>query len=163
MTLLQTDAAINPGNSGGGLFNQNGELIGIVVAKSTGSDVEGLGFAIPTNTAMPVIEQIIDNGYVKGRPSAGITFVDLTSVRNALIYGVPSTGIYVQTIDSDNAKAAGFKEGDMIYSVEDKKIESASDVSEAFSKYKVGDKVKVKIVRNNSVQTLTLTISERMS
>lgn len=163
MTLLQTDASINPGNSGGGLFNGNGELVGIVVAKSTGSGVEGLGFAIPINAAKTVLEQIVDNGYVKGRPATGMTFVDLTSVRNALMYGVSSTGIYVKSVDSDNAKNAGFQAGDLIYAVENKRIQSAEDLSEAFSAYKVGDKVTVKIIRNNSTQTLTLTMSERTS
>ncbi len=163
MTLLQTDASINPGNSGGGLFNGKGELVGIVVAKSTGSDVEGLGFAIPVNVAKTVLKQITENGYVKGRPASGMTFVDLTSVRSALMYGVSATGIYVKSVDSDNAKQAGFKPGDMIYYVGDKRINSSTDLSEAFSAYKVGDKVKIKVIRNNSVQTLTLTMGERKS
>ena len=71
MSLLQTNAAVNPGNSGGGLFNERGELIGIVNAKSDGSDVEGLGFAIPINTAMEVAESLMTTGYVTGRPAMG--------------------------------------------------------------------------------------------
>ena len=84
MTLLQTNAAINPGNSGGGLFNGAGELIGVVNAKSTGTDVEGLGFAIPINTAKPVIEDLMKNGFVQGRVTAGFETVDLTELQNAL-------------------------------------------------------------------------------
>ena len=79
MTLIQTSASINPGNSGGGLFDQHGNLIGIVVAKSSGSDVEGLGFAIPCDKVSNVVKSLIENGYVEGRPAAGITIVDLTS------------------------------------------------------------------------------------
>ncbi len=75
MNLLQTSAAINPGNSGGGLFNSDGELIGIVVAKSSGADVEGLGFAIPINDVKSVVESLQTDGYVKGRASLGVTLV----------------------------------------------------------------------------------------
>ncbi|QAT41865.1 S1C family serine protease [Aminipila luticellarii] len=121
MTLLQTDASINPGNSGGGMFNQNGELVGIIVAKSSGSDVEGLGFAIPVNKVKKIAQELADYGYVRGRIDTGMTFVDLTSMRNAVYYGVTSLGIYVKSVDSDFAKAAGFKSGDMIYYVGDKK------------------------------------------
>lgn len=88
MELLQTNAAINPGNSGGGLFNSSGELIGIVNAKSVGEDIEGLGFAIPINTAKSVIEDLISDGYVRGRIDTGFTVVDLTDQATALQYGV---------------------------------------------------------------------------
>ena len=89
--LLQTNAAINPGNSGGGLFNADGELVGIVVAKSSGEDVEGLGFAIPINDAKPIIEDLIAQGYVGGRVSLGVTALDLTSPQLAcLLYTSPS-------------------------------------------------------------------------
>ena len=76
MTLLQTNAAVNPGNSGGGLFDAQARLVGVVNSKSSGSDVEGLGFAIPIDTARPVIEQLITQGYVSGRPSLGMELVD---------------------------------------------------------------------------------------
>ena len=77
--LLQTDSSINPGNSGGGLFNDSGQLVGLVVAKSAGSDVEGLGFAIPVNTAANVAQQLIDKGYVSGQPSTGMTYQEGSS------------------------------------------------------------------------------------
>lgn len=165
MTLLQTDASINPGNSGGGMFNQNGELVGIIVAKSSGSDVEGLGFAIPVNKVKKIAKELADYGYVRGRIDTGLTFVDLTSMRNAVFYGVTSLGIYVKSVDSDLAKAAGFQSGDMIYYVGDKKISSAADLTSAFDKYKVGDKVKITVVRNNDneMKKLTLTLGEKTS
>ena len=161
MTLLQTDASINPGNSGGGLFNQYGELIGLVVAKSTGSDVEGLGFAIPINDAKAIAEELVNNGYVKGRPYIGISYVDLTSARNAVMYGVRNTGIYIKSVDSQNAKAAGLEAGDMLYYVGDTKITSAADLTSAINSYKVGDKVKIVVVRDNETKTLTLTMGEK--
>lgn len=98
MELLQTNAAINPGNSGGGLFNSSGELIGIVNAKSVGEDIEGLGFAIPINTAKSVIEDLISDGYVRGRIDTGFTVVDLTDQATALQYGVRQTGIYILSV-----------------------------------------------------------------
>lgn len=163
MTLLQTDASINPGNSGGGLFNQKGELVGIVVAKSTGSNVEGLGFAIPINTVKEVAQQLSENGYVKGRPALGITFVDLTSARNAILYGVRNTGIYVRSLDSENAKASGLKEGDMLYYINDTKITDADTLLEAVSKCKIGEKVKLTVVRGDETLELTLKVSEKNS
>lgn len=161
MTLLQTDASINPGNSGGGLFNQYGELVGVVVAKSTGSDVEGLGFAIPINKAKDVAQQLVDYGYVKGRSDVGMTFMDLTSTRDALMYGVRNTGIYVKSVDGENAKKAGFMAGDMIYYVEDTRITDASTLTKVFEPYKIGDTVDIVVVRKNSTVELTLTIAEK--
>ena len=76
MTLLQTDAAVNPGNSGGGMFNFKGELVGIVNAKSSGTGIEGLGFAIPSNDAKDVVEQLLEFGYVKGKVYLGISFYE---------------------------------------------------------------------------------------
>ncbi|WP_312355841.1 S1C family serine protease, partial [Aminipila sp.] len=161
MTLLQTDASINPGNSGGGMFNQNGELVGIIIAKSSGSDVEGLGFAIPVNKVKKIAQELADYGYVRGRIDTGMTFVDLTSMRNAIYYGVRSLGIYVKSVDTDLAKNAGFKSGDMIYYVGDKKIDTASDLTSAFDGYKVGDKVTITVVRDNEMKKLTLTLGEK--
>ena len=88
MNLLQTNAAINPGNSGGGLFNAKGELIGIVSAKSSGEDIEGLGFAIPVNDVKEVVVQLIENGYVAGRPSLGVKVYDVTSLQMAMRLGL---------------------------------------------------------------------------
>ena len=90
MTLMQTDAAVNPGNSGGGLFNANGELIGIINAKSYGLDVEGIGFAIPMDTAKPIMMDLIDLGYVTGRPYLGISMQDVAFASAAAIPPIPS-------------------------------------------------------------------------
>ena len=94
MNLLQTDTAINPGNSGGGLFNSKGQLIGIVSAKSTGSEIEGLGFAIPINDVLDVVSDLKDYGYVKGRVDLGMELIDIDSiVSNLTILNI------VETID----------------------------------------------------------------
>ena len=161
MNLLQTDASINPGNSGGGLFNEYGEIIGLVVAKSQGSGVEGLGFAIPINTAKTVAAQLIENGYVSGRPQIGIEMIDLTSMQDAVLHGVRNLGVYVNAVLSDNAKKAGIKEGDMLYYIEDTRVEKPSDLTDALLKYKVGDKVKLTVVRDNEIIDLTVELSEQ--
>ena len=97
MSLLQTDAAVNPGNSGGGLFNLYGELIGVVNAKSSGSEIEGLGFAIPIDTAKIVIEQLIEYGYVRGRIDTGLALVDIQDNFTAMSYRINQLGLYIAT------------------------------------------------------------------
>ncbi len=152
MTLIQTSASINPGNSGGGLFDQFGNLIGIVVAKSSGSDVEGLGFAIPCDKVSTVVKSLIENGYVEGRPAAGITIVDLTSAQRAMQYGVSITGVYIQEVTGENAKKAGLKAGDLIYYVDDVKITDSSTLLSTIQSHQVGDTVEFTIVRDNEIK-----------
>ena len=94
MSLIQTNAAINPGNSGGGLFNGQGELIGVVVAKSGGTNIEGLGFAIPGNEAKTILDELIENGYVQGRASLGMSVIDVNS-QQAAMSRLSSTGVYM--------------------------------------------------------------------
>jgi len=161
MALLQTDAAINPGNSGGGLFNDKGELVGIVVAKSSGSDVEGLGFAIPVSTAKTVADQLKQYGYVKGRIDTGMSFIDLTSAQKALMYGVSRLGVYVQSVESgSNAAKAGFKAGDMIAQVGNTKITGEAALTQTLDQYKVGDTVSITVVRSGYSGTLSLKLAE---
>lgn len=161
MQLLQTDASVNPGNSGGGMFNNRGELIGVVVAKSGGTNVEGIGFAIPVDKVKAVAKQLVQYGYVRGRASTGMTYVDLTSVKNALVYGATNLGIYVQSVDSDLAKKAGFKEGDMIFYVGDKQIKSFDNLVESLEGKKVGETIDVRVVRNDKILKLHLTLGEK--
>lgn len=159
MTLLQTDAAINPGNSGGALINIYGQVIGINTAKSTGYDVEGLGFAIPINEAIPVVESIIEHGYVKGRPLVGITGIDVTK-QIAEANKLP-IGVYVQSVVEDGAAAkGGIKAGDVILKFAGKDITSIDEINELRDEHKVGDKVEVVISRNGKQMTLTITLQE---
>lgn len=153
MTLLQTDASINPGNSGGGLFNQYGQLIGIVCAKSSGSDVEGLGFAIPINTAAEVAQQIIKTGGdvsvgTTGDAVIGVNVVNVDSKEAAEKYGVEKKGVYIAGISSRNAQEAGFQIGDRITKFDGDKISKYDDLSDGLAKHKSGDKVKVEVERD---------------
>lgn len=161
MSLLQTSAAINPGNSGGGLFNSSGELIGLVVAKSSGSDVEGLGFAIPINDVKEVVQEISEYGYVRGRIDMEMSLVDVESLQAAMMYRVSQTGVYVSKVGSDsNAAKAGFKSGDCIVSIDSTKVSSSSEVDKALDKHKVGDTVSVVVIRNGISTTLNWTLAE---
>ncbi len=160
MTLIQTSASINPGNSGGGLFDQYGNLIGIVVAKSSGSDVEGLGFAIPCDKVASVAKSLIENGYVEGRPQAGITIVDLTDANAAMRAGVAITGVYIKDVTGNNAKKAGLKAGDLIYYLDDTKITSSAQLVSLIQKHNIGDEVTFTVVRDNEMIKISLHLEE---
>ncbi|MEG1432817.1 S1C family serine protease [Eubacterium sp.] len=161
MNLLQTDTAINPGNSGGGLFNASGEMIGLVVAKSSGTGVEGLGFAIPVNEVKSVVEALMSDGYVKGRASLGVTLVDVDSAETAMQYRVNSTGVYISQVTSGGPAAnAGLQSGDRIVSVGGTAVSSAADVKQAIRSHSVGDTIEIKVSRNSSEQTMKVTLGE---
>ena len=143
MTLLQTNAAINPGNSGGGLFNMAGELVGIVNAKSSGSGIEGLGFAIPSSTAAQVVEQLINYGYVRGRVSLGISYMDISDSYTAMMYRVNMLGMYI--LESEYTDE--LKIGDRVTAVNGNEVTYGSDLKAALKDCKVGDKITITVVR----------------
>jgi len=161
MNLLQTNAAINPGNSGGGLFNSKGELIGITVAKSSGTDVEGLGFAIPINDVKKCVNDIKTYGYVKGKIQLGLNLIDITDVYDAMMYRVNSTGVYVQSVtDGSSAEKAGVKSGDRIIEFNGVEIDSYSTLKKAINSCEVGETVEMVVVRNNREKVLKIYLSE---
>lgn len=159
LSLLQTDSAINPGNSGGGLFSDNGDLIGIVVAKSSGTGIEGLGFAIPINTAAPIIDDIIKNGTVTEKPAAGITIFNVTEDR-VEYYDVDEPGVYIADVNGNNAKEAGLKTGDRIIGFEGQAVESSSALVAEIQKHKIGDEVTFKISRNGKELDISLKLED---
>ena len=162
MTLMQTSAAISPGNSGGGLFNTNGELIAIVNAKYSDEDAEGLGFAIPVNTMKTVVQDLLENGYVTGRPALGITVITVGDVQTAMQYGVSSLGVYVNSVDAGSgAEAAGMKAGDRIVSIGTQLVETTDDVTNALKNYNVGDVVEIQVDRGRELITLQVTLGEK--
>ena len=124
MTLLQTSAAVYPGNSGGGLFNLDGELVGVVNAKSSGDDIEGLAFAIPANTVKEITQELIQHGYVTGRPQLGISVAQITKpgMGRQTYYSTP--GLYITQSSVDN----GLKAGDRIIKIDGTTINNAADV-----------------------------------
>jgi serine protease Do len=159
MTLIQTNAAINSGNSGGGLFDGQGDLIGIVNAKdsgttSSGTTIEGLGFAIPINQAMDVAEQLIENGKVTDRASLGVYVQELTYDT-----GNYSAGVYITSLVSGGgAEKAGLQVYDRIVKVDDTEITSYTDLSSVISSKEIGDTVSVTYERNGKQDTVTVTL-----
>lgn len=161
MTLLQTDTAINPGNSGGGLFNQSGELIGIVNAKSSGSDIEGLGFAIPIDIAKDVIEELMNNGYVSNRPQLGVSLQTVSDQTTAQQLGVNRAGVYITSVvDGSSADKAGLQAMDRIISINDQEISSSADVKSIIDEHAVGDKLEIQISRNDRLMKVNVTLME---
>ncbi len=158
MTLIQTNAAVNPGNSGGGLFNMYGELIGIVNAKSTstssGLSVEGIGFAIPINTATKVASELMNYGYVRGKVMLGINYVDISNSFDAMMYGVNAFGMYI------SKDYEGFKSGDRVTAIDGKEINYSADLKSALKDYKVGDEITIKVVRKGQYVDVKITLKE---
>lgn len=156
MNLLQTSAAVNPGNSGGGLFNTAGELIGVVNAKSSGSGIEGLAFAIPANTALQVATQLIEQGYVTGRTDAGLTLVDISDRISAMINGVDYLGVYVKGVSK--TYVGDLQARDHIYEVNGKQITTVAEWKAIVRAGAVGDTLDIVYYRGNERRETTLTL-----
>lgn len=167
MTLLQTDAAINPGNSGGALLNSKGELIGINTVKYSSEDVEGMGYAIPINTAKPIIDQLIKNETVKESEQAylGISGQTIDSSM-ASQFDMPS-GVYVQqVVKGSPAQEAGISAGDVIVKFNGKDVSTMDGLKDRISNLKAGTKVKVVVKRQSQTgtyteKTLTVTLGKK--
>lgn len=184
MTLIQIDAAVNHGNSGGGLFDTNGSLIGIVNAKSTGESVEGIGFAIPINTVMEVCNQLIEKGYVAGRPRLGIEVVTVNQSNSSYIFtegyypklkdyatttyrdvwGRERTQIVPGVYINDASLVAGYAEGseelkfgDRVLLVGKTEVSELSDVLSGLTGYQAGDTIQMTVQRDQS-KTIVVTI-----
>lgn len=155
--LIQTDAAINPGNSGGALVNSKGEVIGINTVKIGATEVEGLGFAIPTDDAITIIDELMSKGQIE-RPLIGISGIDLdstTAKRNNL-----PEGIYIAQVASNSpASQAGLQKGDIITGVDGQETKTMEKLNEYKNTKKIGDKIKLKIVRASKEQEIELTLA----
>lgn len=159
MTLIQTDASINPGNSGGPLVNEFGQVIGINTIKVGISYYEGLGFAIPINTAKPIIDELISNGYIKGRPSIGINGQSI-SARDAAFYGLPE-GLYVEYVHPhSDAFRKGLRRGDVITKMNGTKLSSTAEIKKIRDNFKAGDKVTITIFRNGKETDMTILLMD---
>ena len=162
MSLIQMDASVSPGNSGGGLFNMNGELVGIVNAKSSSSDAEGLGFAIPINDAIKVAQELLENGYVTGRPYLGITYLAVTDAQTAQQLGVNAYGVYIVDVTKGGpADQAGLKAGDRIVSVDGSEIAAKDDLGTLMQKHAAGDTLSITVARDGQMQTVNVTLGEK--
>lgn len=170
MTLLQTDAAINPGNSGGGLFNAKAELIGIINAKIASVATEGLGFAIPVNSARRTIEDLIDLGYVSGRAYLGVYTRNVALSQDGGrsgffdFYGEPEnieTRVQVAEVAQNSAaQSAGILAGDLILQLDETIITTGNELARAIAEYNAGDMAIIKLQRDNKELQVTVKFGE---
>ncbi len=162
MSLIQMDASVSPGNSGGALFNMAGELVGVVNAKSSSSDAEGLGFAIPINDAVKVAQDLMQNGYVSGRPYMGISYLSVTNAQTAMQYGVSAYGVYIAEVVKDGpAEKAGLQAGDRFVSINGAEIVSANDLTSVLQDCKAGDTMEIVVARKGQMTSVSLVLGEK--
>lgn len=164
MTLIQTDAAISPGNSGGALINKYGEVIGINSVKLVDDAAEGLGFAIPMNEAVPIVQDLTKYGYVKGRPMIGVSVREITPelayYNNLLV----DYGLYIMSVtEGSGAANAGLSRGDIILKFDGTPVTSATQMNKIRDKHKAGDRVSVTIMRGKAEKVVNVTLTEDMS
>ena len=165
MTLIQTNAALNNGNSGGPLINCYGQVIGINTVKMSSyytatASVEGLGFAIPISVAKPIIDELIENGYVAGRPAIGISGDSLPSYYRTY-YRLPE-GVYVTSVnEGSDAKAKGIREGDIVTAINGEKICSIDELNTVKNQYAAGDEVTLTIYRSGAYYEMTVTLVDQ--
>ena len=160
MSLIQTNAAVNPGNSGGGMFNMQGQLVGIVNAKSSGSDIEGLGFAIPINDALEVSKQLLEYGYVRGKTMIGVSFEQVTGSNYFFYYNI-EPGLYVTSL-SKGYNDEVLKVGDRVVAVNGETVSAPADVKAIVLESSVGDKLKFQIERDGKLMEVEVTCFERV-
>lgn len=147
--LVQTDAAINPGNSGGALVNKRGQVIGINTIKLSSTEVEGIGFAIAISEAKPIIDDLINNGYVSGRPLVGIS---VSENRNGLTVE--------QIVEGSGAEKAGLKIGDLIVKADGKSIKKSSELNEIRDEKKPNEKLTLTVIRDGEVKDIEVVLGE---
>ena len=164
LNVLQTNCAINPGNSGGPLFNSYGDVVGIVSAKytqsSSGVSAEGLGFAIPINDVKDIFSDLIEHGYVTGKPYMGVqvNVVDEAAQR----YGIPAGAVVEYVAEGSCAQKAGLQVNDIIIAIDDTAVDSPTALTAALSSgYKAGDTATLTVIRDQQEQKLTITFDEK--
>ncbi len=159
MTLIQTDASINPGNSGGPLVNAYGQVVGINTIKIGISYYEGLGFAIPMNTVKPIVDELISRGYIKGRPSIGISG-EILDERTASYFGVPA-GLYVDSVDPrSDAYHKGISRGDIIVKAEGQPVTSLGDIQKVRDEHIAGDTITLSVYRSGETRDIKVQLMD---
>ncbi len=165
MTLIQTDAAINSGNSGGPLINKYGQVIGINSSKMSSSwgsneaSIEGIGFAIPSNEVSDIVDDIMEYGYVTGKPQLGISCQDVTQSISQM-YDMP-VGVYVISVTEDSAAdKAGLQKGDIITAIDGDEVTTTEELNAKKNKHSAGDEVELTISRDGKEEKVTVTLDE---
>ncbi len=160
MTLIQTDVAINPGNSGGPLINEYGQVIGVNTVKLSATYYEGLGFAIPIDDAKEIIDELIENGEITGRPAIGISGYEITQSMSAQT-DMPM-GLYVSEVDSrSDAYEKGLKEGDVVVGVNGTETPTMAEVNKIKEEFRAGDEITLNIIRNGQELDITIELMDQ--
>ena len=163
--MIQTDAAINSGNSGGPLFNMQGEVVGITTAKysgstSSGASIEGIGFAIPIDDVMDLVDDLMEYGYVTNQAYLGV-YLEEMDANVAQAYGLPSGPRVQSVVEGSCAETAGIQAGDIIIGLGDQEVSSYSDLTYALRNFKAGDTTTIQVYRSGQELTLNITLDEK--
>ncbi len=158
--MFQIDAAVYSGNSGGPVYNAEGEVVGIVTAKYVSSGMEGIGFALPINDVIPVVNELIDKGYVSGKASLGLTFDSRYNTIYSRYYRLPEGAFVSGVAEGSCAAAAGIQPGDILMQIGDYMVEDYEDVRPALRNYAAGDKADILFYRNNQIYTVSVVFDE---
>ena len=163
MTLIQTDAALNNGNSGGPLINCYGQVIGINTMKLRSyysTTAEGLGFAIPMAVAKPILEELMENGYVAGRPAIGISY-DTLPLAFRIYYNLPE-GVYISAVyDGSDAQAKGVAAGDIITAVNGTRVTSIDELNRVKNQFTAGDSITLTLYNGGSYRDVEVTLIDQ--
>jgi serine protease Do len=160
-TLIQTDAAINPGNSGGALVNKYGQVVGINTVKLGASGLEGMGFAIPIDIAMPIINELLESGYVKGRPVIGVSLREITDQMSKR-YNLP-VGLYVLEVSEfSGAEKAGIKVADIITKADGQDVKTVDELNKIRDAHKAGDSISMTVIREEKVLNINIVLGEEV-
>ncbi len=161
MSLIQTNAAVSPGNSGGGMFNMRGELVGVINAKSSGTGVEGLGFAIPINEALRVTEQLMEYGYVRGKTFIGANFDEVTSSNSFYYFYGVKPGVYITYLEKGYNDEV-LKQGDRVVAIDGVTISTFEEIKSIVSKASVGDELIFQVERDGKLIEVKVTCYEKV-
>ena len=159
MNVIQTDASINPGNSGGPLFNSLGEVVGVVSSKINTSEAVGIGFAIPSNTALKVANDFIEYGAVQDRPMLGVTVEEINSYYGRM-QGITAGLRVAEVVEGGAAQLAGIRAGDYIVSFNGEEVSTLSELNYAKDQCQVGDTVEVGLIRGGQEITVDLVLKD---
>ncbi|MBQ5812792.1 MAG: trypsin-like peptidase domain-containing protein [Clostridia bacterium] len=162
MSLIQTDASINPGNSGGPLLNKYGQVVGVTSSKISATGYEGLGFAIPVSTVKPIVEELIDNGYVSGRPLVGVSVRTVSQLAGAF-YGLPRGMLVDRIAEGSAAMQAGLQQGDIVTHLGGIQIRTVSEACYVRNQYSAGDTISLSFYRNGYVYDISFVLDEQQS
>ena len=160
LSMFQIDAAVYSGNSGGPVYDARGRVVGVVTAKYASSGMEGIGFAIPINSVLPVIGELIDKGYVSGKASLGLSFDNRYNTVYSRYYRLPE-GAFVSSVESGScSEAAGIRAGDILTRIGDYPIEDYADVPAALRHFSSGETTDITVYRDSKIITVTVCLDE---